>query len=111
MPSAGMKRAMRTRSSSLPSNTVVVLRTPSETLLAKSSTPTTGLVAAPMTPFPTPLKKPRAPSCSAPSQGFLARPPTPEATDVKNELAPAVTPYSACLGGVGGGGGGGGGGG
>jgi hypothetical protein len=59
----------RIRSISFVSEGVVVFRMPSVTLLAKSNTPTTGLVTAPTSPFPTPAKKPPTPSLDAPSIG------------------------------------------
>lgn len=67
--SIAMYRGKRSRPISLASNTVVVSRTPAVTLLAKSKTPTKGLVTAPTRPRPIPPAKPMTPPSSAPSIG------------------------------------------
>ncbi len=60
----------------------------------------TGLTATPMSPNPTPLKKPAAPPDFAPSTGFITNPDIPEAIPVTRfsppALKPASTPPCAC---------------
>ena len=74
------------------------LLTPLLTSFPKVSTPWTGLITAPNTPVPTPLKKPNTPSFLYSSWGLLTIPATPSVTVLNPFLIPEKTPPKNPLG-------------